>query len=264
MLLWNYSVIHKSPWRFRAGIGAICDNSWTKNGSLRAIHTSSSSPKLWWLPTGYWQNWWMLPRVAGYVVGFSEMSLGSQWNAVLWINADWTIDIVSFGNATLSLVASWTGSCSIQLWLSWDIVWAIFWSGNADISVTGAGTLWWVALLSWASTISLIANAELFALWHLSGIMTPFTELSPQWLAQAVWLALANDNNVNGTMWAKLNTASSGWVDLNALAQAVWQYGVRSLTTSGWLTTEQAEQLAATFKKGDVLINLEDILISPS
>lgn len=65
-------------------------------------------------------------------------------------------------------------------------------------------------------------------------------------------------------MWAKLNTASSGGVDLNALAQAVWQYGVRSLTTSWWLTTEQAEQLAATFKKGDVLINLEDILISPS
>ena len=44
-------------------------------------------------------------------------------------------------------------------------------------------------------------------------------------------------------MGAKLNTASSGWVDMNALAQAVWEYGMRSLTESAWLTTEQATQL---------------------
>lgn len=97
----------------------------------------------------------------------------------------------------------------------------------------------------------------------MTGTMSPFTELSPQWLAQAVWQALATENNIAWTMWGKLNTASSGWVDLNALAQAVWQYGVRTLTTSGWLTVEQAEQLSATFKKGDILLNLEDILISP-
>jgi hypothetical protein len=33
-------------------------------------------------------------------------------------------------------------------------------------------------------------------------------------------------------MGAKLNTASSGGVDMNALAQAVWEYGMRSLTES--------------------------------
>lgn len=231
---------------------------------MRAIHTSPSSPKLWGMPTGYWQNGWMLPRVAGYVVWFSEITSDWTGNAVLWINVDGEISIVSSGTASLSLVASGSGSCSISLSLGGDIVGVIYGSGSSNISLTWTGTLWAVAFMSWESSINLIAEAELFALWHMTGIMTPFTELSPQWLAQAVWQALAIENNTVWTMWAKLNTASSGWVDLNALAQAVWEYWVRSLTINGWLTTEQAEQLASTFKKWDVLINLDDILISPS
>ena len=73
--------------------------------------------------------------------------------------------------------------------------------------------------------------------------MSPFTELSPQGLAQAVWNSLATEYNTSGTMGKKLNTASSGGVDMNALAQAVWEYGMRSLTESAGLTTEQSEQL---------------------
>ena len=34
-------------------------------------------------------------------------------------------------------------------------------------------------------------------------------------------------------MGAKLNTASSGGVDMNALAQAVWEYATRTLTSGG-------------------------------
>jgi hypothetical protein len=64
-------------------------------------------------------------------------------------------------------------------------------------------------------------------------------------LAQAVWGAIASSNNEAGTMGAKLNTASSGGVDMGALAQAVWEYGTRTLTgaVSGGLTVEQATQL---------------------
>jgi hypothetical protein len=36
------------------------------------------------------------------------------------------------------------------------------------------------------------------------------------------WGAIATNNNVSGTMGNKLNTASSGGVDLNALVDAVW------------------------------------------
>ena len=44
-------------------------------------------------------------------------------------------------------------------------------------------------------------------------------------------------------MGAKLNTASSGWVDLNALAEAVWTHTIRSLTESAGLTIEEHDKL---------------------
>ena len=73
--------------------------------------------------------------------------------------------------------------------------------------------------------------------------MSPFTELSPEGLASAVWNSLSTEFNTSGTMGAKLNTASSGGVDMNALAQAVWEYGMRSLTESAGLSTEEHEKL---------------------
>jgi hypothetical protein len=67
----------------------------------------------------------------------------------------------------------------------------------------------------------------------MTGSMNPFTELSPEGLANAVWSALASENNVANTMGAKLNTASSGGVDMELLAQAVWEYATRTLTSGG-------------------------------
>jgi hypothetical protein len=55
----------------------------------------------------------------------------------------------------------------------------------------------------------------------MAGEWTPFTELSPENLAREVWNAVAATYNAAGTMGAKLNTASSGGVDLSALADAV-------------------------------------------
>ena len=44
----------------------------------------------------------------------------------------------------------------------------------------------------------------------MTGEMTPFTELSPEGLASAVWNSLATEYKTSGTMGAKLNLASSG------------------------------------------------------
>ena len=43
----------------------------------------------------------------------------------------------------------------------------------------------------------------------MAGNITPFTELSPQNLASAVWSALATANNEPGTMGEKLNDAGA-------------------------------------------------------
>lgn len=67
----------------------------------------------------------------------------------------------------------------------------------------------------------------------MQGEWTPFTELSPENLARAVWEAIASEYNDTGTMGNKLNTASSGGVDMTALSQAVWEYTTRTLTSGG-------------------------------
>lgn len=89
----------------------------------------------------------------------------------------------------------------------------------------------------------------------MTGSMNPFTELSPEGLAKAVWSALATENNVANTMGSKLNTASSGGIDMSALAQAVWEYATRTLTESAGLTTEQDEKLTRIDERVDIKVS---------
>ncbi len=232
-----------------------------KNGQMRAIYSSEVSvPDQWGLPVGYYSGW-MLPRKAGYVVGFSENELSSTGNAVMWVNWTGSSSFSFTGLADLSLVVSATGICNIVITSTGEIVWSLYATGTSWITLWAVWTIWANAFWTGISTIAVSGSGNIFALWIMSGSMNPFTELSPEWLANAVWSALATENNIANTMWAKLNTASSGWVDLNALAQAVWEYTVRSLTESGWLSPTQAAQLEATVKTGDTILNLGDISI---
>ena len=242
MLLWNYSVIHKSPWKFLWWVGAICGNNWGKNGQRMAIYTEASIPDQWGLPVWY-SSGWMLPRKSGFVVWFSEMSLSQSGTAVMWVNGDGNVAINLNATADLSLVVSATGICDIVLTLNGDAVGALYANWTSNIDLTATWTLWAVAFTTGESSITLSASADISALGYMTGTMSPFTELSPEWLASAVWNSLATEYNTNGTMGAKLNLASSGWVDMNALAQVVWEYGVRSLTESAGLSTEEHDKL---------------------
>lgn len=106
-------------------------------------------------------------------------------------------------------------------------------SGNATVTVGGnAGLSMIVPFSGTGAVASLVGAANLKGNLSMTGGWTPFTELSPENLAREVWNAVASQYNDAGTMGAKLNTASSGGVDLNALAQAVWEYATRNLSTS--------------------------------
>ncbi len=106
-------------------------------------------------------------------------------------------------------------------------------SGNATVTVGGnAGLSMIVPFSGTGEVASLVGAANLKGNLSMTGVWTPFTDLSPENLAREVWNAVASQYNDAGTMGAKLNTASSGGVDLNALAQAVWEYATRNLSTS--------------------------------
>lgn len=261
MLLGNYHVIHKSPWKFRSGIGAICDNNFLKNWSIRCVYSNTYIPDQWGLPVWYY-NGWMLPRKSGYISAINSAlwdSTISGW-AVMGINIDWLLEWLSVANATLSLIVSTSWVAGGIAYVSSSVAGVIFGSGQSLGSSSGIALLWALASIiafsQWASD----ANVNIRADWYMTGTVSPFTELSPQWLAQAVWLSLASENNVAGSMGQKVNAAASGWVDYDILADAVVSK-ILALP-DGVLTPTQVEQLINTFKKGDSLLNLDDILIS--
>jgi hypothetical protein len=114
--------------------------------------------------------------------------------------------------------------------------------GTATVSVGGNAALSMIVPFEGAGSVaSLTGSGDLRGNLSMAGEWTPFTELSPENLAREVWNAVAAAYNTSGTMGAKLNTASSGGVDLEALAQAVWEYATRNLSAA----PPTAEQVAA-------------------
>lgn len=253
MLLWNYSVIHKSPGKFFGGttISNVPAN-FQKNWQLRAIYSAESVPNQWWLPVGYYSGW-MLPQTAGFIVAYSENEVSSTADPVMWVNGDGTCDITLVALWDLSLVVSATGTCDIIVTATGELVGSIYASWTSEITLTATGTIWANAFWTGTSTISLNGTADISALGFMTGSMNPFTDLSPEWLAKAVWSALATENNVANTMGAKLNTASSGWVDMNALAQAVWEYYQRTLTSGS------TPQEIWAYPSKPLIVNMGDI-----
>lgn len=93
--------------------------------------------------------------------------------------------------------------------------------GNGNITLTGSGGLSMIVPFEGNGNITFTGSADLRGRCSMQGEWTPYTELSPENLARAVWDALATQFNETGTMGSKLNTASSGGVDMGAMVDAV-------------------------------------------
>lgn len=71
------------------------------------------------------------------------------------------------------------------------------------------------------TVITISGSLTPYAIGSMIGTTDVVTELTTDSIASAVWSAIASSFNDAGTMGNKLNTASAGGVDLNALADAV-------------------------------------------
>lgn len=134
-------------------------------------------------------------------------------------------------SGALSLVTSLSGAGSISFTGVGALSGVVQLSGTGAITMTGAGSLSMIVPLVGNGAWSLTGAGDMRMRLSMAGSWTPFSALSPEGLAAAVWGTQASTYNEAGTMGAKLNTASSGGVDLDALAAAVWAYTVRSLTS---------------------------------
>ena len=136
---------------------------------------------------------------------------------------------VSVAAAELLGILDATGSSSISVTTGLPVLGAeASGTGEAEFSLSASASILPTNDSSPArtasATIALSGTLIPYAIGSMVGAALPYTDLSPQALAQAVWQAPATDNNQPGSMGSKVNTASSGGVDMDALAEAVWEY----------------------------------------
>lgn len=91
-------------------------------------------------------------------------------------------------------------------------------AGSGSITASLAALAWASAALSGNGTVS---NAQPYATGTLGATLRGYSDLTPEGIRDKVWSALASQFNDAGSMGSKLNTASSGGVDIDALVEAV-------------------------------------------
>lgn len=145
------------------------------------------------------------PRTADFA--FSGLASGAMGRNI----EGTTTFVFTVPDADLQLVVSATGDATITFTQSGNLVGAIAAAGTTSFTLA-AGTVDIGALVDALASASFAfsTSTTIRATGELAGDILPYTELSPESLAVAVWGALAASNNTVGTMGEKLNDAGSG------------------------------------------------------
>lgn len=208
---------------------------------------------------------WIMPRKAGGLSSHNEAS-GSV-TATLSMASGINIEGLAEGTtptaeATLQLVVSMLATAAGEATTNANLNAALLLAGTANGEATNNAI---ITALAWAigqANGEATATLVRYATGELKGSISPFTELSPEGLAAAVWNSLVAQYQEDGTMGKALGTASSGGVDLDLMAQAVWEYVTRTLTASGLSTDEH--NAVMDLAKINGLIAGTDAIVSPT
>lgn len=190
---------------------------------------------------------WVMPRKAGGLTTGGSMG-GSGGVSAGTMQSGYNIDADISGsggitNAPLGLIVSIAAvligsggisSASTQALAS--MVATLTGSGNIAATAKGLADLG--ATLTGAGSV--VANNT--ALMNIAATIRGYGDLTPEGIRDSVWNAVLAQYQTAGSAGNALSTASSGGVDLNALAAAVWAYATRTLTSGG--TAPTAEEVA--------------------
>lgn len=248
-LLGNLSVLHKSPAKYTTGTVGYGDRAnWNKPGMMRSRGNTTVST-LWKydaVPSGMFAGRaFFPPQTAGRIVSRNSLSVAAAASGAMGKPGSASASLAVNASAVGGLIAGGVATCTITINAAASIAGLAAGRATASMAINASAaisaTAWGVA----NGAFSITATAQGYGLGYMQASTVDTTTLSPATITQAVWRANAADYADTGTMGAKLNAASSGGVDLNALAAAVWAYASRTLTGSTTaLTPTQAAQLA--------------------
>jgi hypothetical protein len=233
----NTTLLAQLPLRQIGGSPGTFRSMWGRGDRMNQSVGQGIPSKLAGIPSGHLApSSWVLPYKPGAMSSFTNLVVTvtpGLLNLAAGVNISGDAAVtITVNPADGQLIVSASGSTSITFNLAANLAGALSASGSTSFSFTvNNATLGAIVDAVGAALVQFSNSATVRATGNLSGDITPFTELSPQNLAAAVWETIAADFNEAGTMGNKLNLAASGGVDYDTLAQAVWTYVSRTLTS---------------------------------
>lgn len=211
----NTTLLAQLPLRQIGGSPGTFRAMWSRGDRMNQSVGEGISSKLAGIPYGHLgPSSWVLPYKPGAMSAFTACVVTltpGTLNLAAGVNLSGTSTVTfTVGPSDGQLVASAIGSTSITFSAAASLAGALSAQGAASFSFTVPNTtLGAIVDAQGGAPITWSLSATPRAIGSLSGDITPFTELSPQSLASAVWSAVANAYTGAGTMGELLNSAGS-------------------------------------------------------
>lgn len=246
MLIGNYSVFNKTPGRWLAGNSTAGQayakslSNFNASGPFRNFALQDGATSVLFLiarPTGY-ANGWMLPIKGGAISSHFQASGSTLLEITMAAgrNIAGSVYGATLAEALGQLVVSAVGTAAGATTMEGSIRAALAAIGTASGSTAGSGVIGALAWANGESAGSTVATLTSYAVGRLYGSITPFTELSPENLAAAVWDSLLSNHQQSGSMGEAITAAGGGMTPAS-----IWQYLV-----DGSFSAEELMRLMAS------------------
>jgi hypothetical protein len=238
MLKQNGQIGNQYPFRYFGGLQATSRQQFGRT-ALRNWFIGEHAPdKKSGFPDGTLApGSWVLPQNAGAMASRNNINgTGTTISAITGV-VNGQASLTGSGGITsataqlvISMVATLTGAGTIA---AADLRGYL----NAVANLTGSSSVTAaIGALAWASAAvsgsGSISSATPYATGMLAATIRGYSDLTPEGIRDQVWNAVLANFQESGSAGKALSTASSGGVDLNALAAAVWEYATRSMTAA--------------------------------
>jgi len=230
----NTTLLAQLPLRQIGGSPGTFRSMWGRTDLRNSTVGQGIPTELAGIPAGHYPpSSWNMPYQAGQMSAFTYVAATVTANPLTvaaGVNAIGDTAITfTVGPSQLELVVSASGTTSINFSLTGNAAAVLQAVGAIGVDFTvGPATLGAESGIFGNTVITFTGTATPRATGNLAGAVTPFTELSPQSLAAAVWNAIAAEYTDSGTMGELMNTGASGLT-----AAQVWSYVNRTLTSGG-------------------------------
>ena len=213
------------------------------------------------LPMGYVQKGWMMPQKAGLVSArMYDIAITTTGSGLRGYPIDGTSSLTITTNTPAGeLIVSGIGATTFEITSNTPLLTAsISGTGSSTITVsTNTPLLGAIADLIASGTMTVSGGLTAYAVGFMEGT-TEEAGLTNAGIANSVWNSILSNYTEAGSAGEALGLAGSGGVNYNTLAQAVWSYVTRTVTSDAAPTS--AENATAVWGQTIEGINAEEIM----